>query len=252
MLTENIDDAIGGFWRRFWAYFIDIYAVLGILAPIGYITYVTPREIAFLIILSTTFSGVIYFIYTHYKWGQSVGKIILGLKVQTLIDNPLSLQQSISRYFVDAMVAAVSMFIFISAMFSISYYEYSMMTSMQRILLFTRNFIIMMAIGFGWLMLNAIPLLFNDKKRSVRDFFASSYVIKLSKDSHYPKKKIFLLLLTALLGQGFMNQSIKEPNSISILFLFLSVIMYFTLLCLVIRYTKEAKKAQVNNNVSLL
>ena len=90
MLTENIDDAIGGFWRRFWAYFIDIYAVLGILAPIGYITYVTPREIAFLIILSTTFSGVIYFIYTHYKWGQSVGKIILGLKVQTLIDNPLS------------------------------------------------------------------------------------------------------------------------------------------------------------------
>ena len=242
MLTDNDDEDIGGFWRRFWAYLIDLYAVMGILMPIGYITFVAPREIAFLLVLSTTFSGVIYFVYTHYKYGQSVGKISLGLKVQTLSKTPLSLQQSISRYIVDALFPAVTMFIFISAMFSIPYEQYLMMTVSQRIFLFSKNFIIMMAIAWSWLTLNAIPLLFNDKKRSIRDFIGSTYVVKLNKDSHYPKKKIFFLLLTTALGQAFMNKSLAEGYNI--LFLILSLIMYCTLLYLVICYTRAAVNEQ--------
>ncbi|MCE5281793.1 MAG: hypothetical protein LLG93_06790 [Deltaproteobacteria bacterium] len=34
--AENGNELIGGFWRRFWAYMIDTYAVIGLLTPISY------------------------------------------------------------------------------------------------------------------------------------------------------------------------------------------------------------------------
>jgi uncharacterized RDD family membrane protein YckC len=87
--AENGNELIGGFWRRFWAYMIDTYAVIGLTTPLGSLALTAPKRISFLIIPLASLAGVLYFIFTHYKYGRSVGKIILGLKVQTLQKTPL-------------------------------------------------------------------------------------------------------------------------------------------------------------------
>jgi len=76
-----------GFWMRFWAYLIDVIVVFSIngilLSPLVFLNEGYPIEISFWT-LNGILAGVIYYVYfllmTKY-FEQTVGKMILGIKV---------------------------------------------------------------------------------------------------------------------------------------------------------------------------
>jgi uncharacterized RDD family membrane protein YckC len=96
-----VGDHYGGFWRRMMAFFIDniilfiisIFILLvGLLAlSLGFLSHCSeflPERLAevtltfmFLYFLMTAFISMLYFIYFHGTTGQTVGKMIFGLKV---------------------------------------------------------------------------------------------------------------------------------------------------------------------------
>jgi len=97
---------------------------------------------------------------------------------------------------------------------------------------------VLLALNWIRLIINSIPLLFNDRKRSLRDFLGSSYVIRTTTNPQYPKKRIFFLLLTAVLGGGLSPLSLNGDRNILLFSLSLSI--YLLLLYLLTRYTKAA------------
>lgn len=87
LLPEKESITYAGFWMRFWAYFIDIiilFSINGIfLSPFGFLNEGMPIEISFWT-LSGILAGIIYYLYfliMTKMFHQTVGKMIMGLKV---------------------------------------------------------------------------------------------------------------------------------------------------------------------------
>jgi len=85
--TQQHSYRYAGFWMRFWAYLFDIIVIFGvnsfILSPFKFINNGLPIDIWF-----WTWNGIIagfiyyiYFLLMTKFFGQTVGKMILGLKV---------------------------------------------------------------------------------------------------------------------------------------------------------------------------
>src|SRR5699024_5616233 len=76
-----------GFWMRFWAYLIDVIIVFSIngilLSPLMFLNDGLPLEIGFWTV-NGILAGIIYYVYFLLMtklFQQTVGKMILGLKV---------------------------------------------------------------------------------------------------------------------------------------------------------------------------
>lgn len=85
-----------GFWMRFWAYLIDVIVVFSIngivLSPLLFVNEGIPIEISFWT-LNSILAGVVYYAYFLVMtkiFGQTIGKMILGLKVIRENDEPLT------------------------------------------------------------------------------------------------------------------------------------------------------------------
>ncbi|PAQ16582.1 hypothetical protein CD798_00395 [Bacillaceae bacterium SAOS 7] len=92
-----------GFWMRFWAYLIDL-IVIGSISRL--IIYPVFRLLEVDIHVSGMFEPInvataavfyLYFIIFTKYWGQTVGKMVLGLKVVSLNDPQLSWQTVLVR-----------------------------------------------------------------------------------------------------------------------------------------------------------
>lgn len=85
--TKQNTHRYAGFWMRFWAYVFDIIVIFGvnsfILSPFNFINNGMPVDIWFWT-WNGMIAGLIYYLYfllmTKF-FGQTVGKMILGLKV---------------------------------------------------------------------------------------------------------------------------------------------------------------------------
>ena len=225
-VTQQIELRFGGFWRRFWAYFIDVYAALGVLTPLVYLGFATTREIA---IPASLLGGLLspgYFIFTHYRWGQSIGKAILGLKVASNVGGPFSFQQAISRYLVDLIIAVTTSIVFVSALVEIPATTYLGMKIPDRILLATgRQFLLLMGFGWLWLAANGLVLFLNKRKRTLRDFLASSCIVLVGDNtSGYPKRKIVTLLILPAMGNGLLQGAVRSSRETAMVFGALGVV----------------------------
>jgi uncharacterized RDD family membrane protein YckC len=104
----------GGFWRRFWAFQIDIlflkilmgiFVVAGFLAAqmgagdAGLSLLSQVRVIAPLILPLAAVLGVVYFSFFHGAWGQTIGKMILGVRVVEKNGQPITFPQALLRTF---------------------------------------------------------------------------------------------------------------------------------------------------------
>jgi uncharacterized RDD family membrane protein YckC len=104
----------GGFWRRFWAFEIDlllllilmgIFVVAGFLAAqmgagdAGMSLLTQVRGIAPLILPMAAVLGIVYFSFFHAAWGQTIGKMIFGVRVVQKNGQPVAFPQALLRTF---------------------------------------------------------------------------------------------------------------------------------------------------------
>ncbi len=164
------------FWRRFWAGFVDSLVFLPIQITDNIIWKCSAKissEVLALWFIFTFFAWWIYSIYFHGRYGQTLGKMALGVKVIDASESkPLSYLQAFRRDMVP---------IFLVVLF----------LPYDLIQIFNRTFCLMnpeggldtcLIIGVWmngiWFFLEIVTMLFSNKRRALHDFIAGSVVVK--------------------------------------------------------------------------
>ncbi len=104
-----------GFWMRFWAYLIDLIVIGSIsrlfINPIFRLLDISMDDTgifsAYTIVDSIVFFG--YFILTSKFLAQTLGKMVMGLKVVSLVGTPLDWKTIIFREWIGRYISAVLM-----------------------------------------------------------------------------------------------------------------------------------------------
>ncbi len=160
-----------GFLRRAPALVIDAM----VLSPLLVLYWILPRfwpsSILGLVVLIPLLSHL-YEIYFLTRWGQTVGKVIMAIKVTQLDGSPISLSHALLRRSVDIMFSV--------AFLGVVGYRWSAFPPADPRLVLSESdplFRTHEMITNVWMWSELIVLFFNKKKRALHDFIAGTVVI---------------------------------------------------------------------------
>ncbi len=164
-------DRYNTFWRRLVAAIIDSFILWPLTFVNGYLEDTASRIVfsAGSLIFSTLYST--YFIILHAKYGQTVGKKIMQIKVVDINEvSTIGIKRAIMRE-LPWIVSVIGIFIYsITLLFLTNHYNLENVKSTYNNLLFI--------ISFTWMLIELITMLTNYKRRAVHDYLAKSVVIK--------------------------------------------------------------------------
>jgi uncharacterized RDD family membrane protein YckC len=120
-------------------------------------------------IIFTTFLPIVYSIFLHYKYGQTIGKWVAGIKVLDATETKnISIKQSIARDSVYLIVQLIALSYFLVQSFTQNNNE-----------IFITDFNDFSSTPLlVWTLLELITMLTNSKRRAVHDFLAKSVVVR--------------------------------------------------------------------------
>lgn len=114
--APRVESAVrpAGFWIRFLAIIIDFFFFLfvqSVLWGMGWVVWGAGIGVGRVLWTAThLFSGLIHAAYVigfHWRWGQTFGKMLMQIRVVRMDGGPLSLGQSIGRYFATFLSAII-------------------------------------------------------------------------------------------------------------------------------------------------
>jgi uncharacterized RDD family membrane protein YckC len=157
------------FWERFWAGCVDAL----VLAPIGLSdNYVSrpgrPEAVLITWAIFSSFVVLGYSIFMHTRYGQTVGKMVLGVKVWDVSESRLpSLKQAFLRDIgsVVPRVAALGYFVFL--VISQRFVSLDQVHKLPGVIVNWVDF---------WFLVEVITMLTNEKRRALHDFIAGTVV----------------------------------------------------------------------------
>ena len=169
-----------GFWVRAFSLFFDGVILLP-LTIVRNFALGRPVFVAVPLHLAVDLLMIVYPVYFHAKWGKTIGKMLVKIKVTKLDGTPIGWHQAILRSSVDIALWIIFITGAVYMLFtrskptwsSLGYFEHGE-------LFFQRN-------PFGriydmassvWIWSEVVVLLFNEKKRAIHDFIAGTVVIK--------------------------------------------------------------------------
>jgi len=161
------------FWRRLLAIFIDGLVFL----PLQWIDdYVLSGVIGsggiFVWGVGSSILGITYYVLMHAKYGQTIGKMVAKVKVLDVSESRnLTIKQSCLRDIVPIILFPVTIYAYAQIAFYGQTYE-----SLEQGLLFMFIGLVML----GWVLLETISMLFNEKRRAIHDYIAGSVVVRLT------------------------------------------------------------------------
>lgn len=176
--TNNANVKYAGFWQRFGALFLDGL----ILAPITFgLTYfnITTWKSPLLLVVFTILSAS-YKPFMEFMYGATWGKMALDLKVTNLQYNSASIQEILLRNSLHLVPQLISLFLTIGVY---NHPDFEWISGYNEYTTFTQQFKGLMLISLlsGLVTIaDAITLAADQRKRSLHDMLAGTYVI--SKD----------------------------------------------------------------------
>lgn len=113
-ITSNEPLEFAGFWPRFWATILDSMVLLAmsylLFDPIRKILGVE-KDLYSIVDLMETIVGFIYYIVLTVKYGQTLGKMAVGIQVITQEGEPLTWGKVIYREIIGKIVSCLVLFI---------------------------------------------------------------------------------------------------------------------------------------------
>ena len=179
------------FWLRFAASFVDVLA----LAPFALVLFFIERFAVFTLILSAVVSAFMYSVYSiffHYKYGATLGKMSVNIKVTRPNGDRLSFGQAWLRSVADLLFAVVFILAYVTAilraeaelLLSYGWLERSNYTNS----LMPDWYSMFTTLSIIWVTCEVIVLISNNRKRALHDFIAGTVVIreKHAMPTNYP------------------------------------------------------------------
>ena len=163
------------FWRRFFAIFVDGLIFL----PLGFVDkWVVSSGVSelplFLWMVVMSSIGIAYSVGMHGTFGQTFGKMATKVIVLDVSEIKLSYKQAALRDIVPILTWPLNFYVAYQVAFAGVTNE-ELVQSPVAVAIF--------ASLFGWMVLELVTMLFNNKRRAIHDFIAGSVVIKKSNKS---------------------------------------------------------------------
>jgi uncharacterized RDD family membrane protein YckC len=163
------------FWRRFAAGIVDgvIFIPLG-LADSWIWDHVAPGPILVPWLVAYSMSYFLYSVLLHGRYGQTLGKRLLGVKVFDVSGAKLSMRQAFLR---DSVWIALTLYGLVN--------DVSLVIEGKNPYDLERGFDVALLVslfaGGAWFILELVTMLTNRKRRAVHDFIAGSVVMRVDR-----------------------------------------------------------------------
>ncbi len=155
---------------RFFAILIDSLILLFLFYLESFLTVAEmPVSIVIVGITLYYFCNHFYFIYLHAAYGQTLGKMIMKIKVSDIDGNPISFKQAFLREFP---FLTFSFILLISEIYEILSFG---ITENFRNNYFNDTILILSTI---WLIAEFVVALSNDKRRAIHDYIAGTVIVR--------------------------------------------------------------------------
>lgn len=169
-----------GFSSRFLSNLIDILVVLPVTAVSLWLQSIS-RDVGLALLIPTSFFYLVYTVFMHARWGQTLGKMVLKIRVVQPDGSPILAKQALLRNSVDLVFTLIVVYFNLTAILGITPEEYVSLDFMSRIKriqsLQPSSTQILMILEQVWFWSELIVLLFNKKRRAIHDFIAGTVVI---------------------------------------------------------------------------
>ena len=162
------------FWRRVWAGAIDGMLFLPLSLMYNWV-WTTFQDHPVLLFFWFIFSSIAFHIYTivfHAKYGQTLGKMAVNVKVVDVSGSILSISQAFRRDMVPLFLIAIDLAIDGPKILHGVYPQnphYAKFDFLFFLTLFT---------GIGWFIAEVVTMLTNKRRRAIHDYIAGSVVVK--------------------------------------------------------------------------
>jgi len=169
-----------GFWQRFFAGIIDFLIFLPLLFLQNWLE-ADSKLAAFVLALPMAFAFFAYSLYGHGKYGKTLGKHVVGIRVLAVSGQPLGWRGAMLRGSVDAVFAALQAIAMIWALAHIPDSQYYGIAWLDRMNALAANqpaslFWVSTA-GQIWVWSELVVMLLNEKRRALHDYLAGSVVV---------------------------------------------------------------------------
>ena len=169
-----------GFWSRLPAALVDFVVVLPLAFPwwLG-----SPWHVTILAMIANYLLWSAYVIYFHGRWGQTLGKMALGIRVVLLDGSPITWRAAFLRHVVDLVFGVAAICGLVVALLSPpgGADAFGSLGLIDRGKLFIEATPAwqrwVQTLCEVWIYSELIVLLFNKKKRALHDFIAGTVVI---------------------------------------------------------------------------
>jgi uncharacterized RDD family membrane protein YckC len=169
-----------GFWQRFGAGIVDAI----VLIPIAYILYYLEGISIVAAMIVAVISSALYSVYTiyfHFRYGATLGKMALKIKVTNPDGSAINLKQALLRSSVDigfAVLVVTAQIIAISHANPEEYLSAGWMERLEYIVPLYPSWYDLVTIASNvWVSGEFFVLLLNKRKRAIHDFIAGTVVI---------------------------------------------------------------------------
>jgi len=169
MTDDNIKYQTG--FRRLGAAFVDTIVFIPLILLDTYIrNYFENKFIIMMWLFIFSVIGISYYVVMHFKYGQTIGKMAMKVKVIDLDETKnITLKQSVIR----------DSFSIIFQALGLLYFSIQIAKSiLPAIHLLEKYDDFLALISSIWILLELLSMLTNDKKRAIHDFIAKTVVVR--------------------------------------------------------------------------
>ncbi len=167
------------FWQRFAAMWIDEFVLLPLVFVQLWLESIS-KMAAIVLIIPMTASYCAYTIYFHGRFGQTIGKYVMGIRVVCVTGDRIGWREAWLRSSVDVAFAILGAFSLFAALGAISDTDYYAVDWIQR----TKNVSALEPTWLGWTNTanqiwawsEVVVMLFNKRRRALHDFIAGTVV----------------------------------------------------------------------------
>ncbi len=170
----------GTFGQRFAAMWIDFFVLLPLLVVQGLLNSIS-KGVALALVIPMAVAYVAYPIYCHGRFGQTVGKSLMGIRVVRTTGERIGWREAFMRSSVDVFFAALGIigsFVALSSLNDADYLGVGWMQRAQNVAAHEPAWLAWTGTATNlWVWSEVVVILFNKRRRALHDFIAGTLVI---------------------------------------------------------------------------
>lgn len=123
-----------------------------------------------------------YFFFMYSRYGQTAGKMIVGIKVVQLDGSDIGVKITFKRKLIDWCIELARLGLVFCALASLTEEQFQLIPLDERSYSIYKTFSplkLIMSLGGLWAFIDAVTILFNEHQRAIHDYIAGTRVVKV-------------------------------------------------------------------------